>query len=181
MSKIGKKPIIIPDEVEVKINDGVLTFKGKNGELSVKILPFIKTKIEKNTVYFDIQNNFKQAKENWGTLRALVQNAVIGVGKGFTKTLIIEGVGYRAAIEGDYLVLNIGLSHPVKIQPPQGVKISVEKNTITISGADKDLVSKTAANIRSLKKPEPYKGKGIRYSDEIIKRKAGKKVAEATK
>jgi len=181
MSKIGKKPIAVPEGVGVKINDGVFNLKGKLGETSVKSLPFIKANMENNAISFGIENNSKQAKANWGTLRALVQNAIIGVSEGFTKNLIIEGVGFRANMEGEALVLNVGLSHPVKIVPPAGIKVSVEKNLIKISGVDKDLVGKIAALIRAVKKPEPYKGKGIRYEKEIIKRKAGKKVAGTTK
>lgn len=180
MSKIGKQPITVPEGVEVKINDGIFDLKGKAGEISVKSLPFIETKLENNVISFSVKNNSKQAKANWGTLRALVQNAITGVSEGFTKNLIIEGVGFRATMEGEFLVLNVGLSHPVKIVPPAGIKISVEKNLIKISGVDKDLVGKIAASIRAVKKPEPYKGKGIRYEKEIIKRKAGKKVAGTT-
>jgi large subunit ribosomal protein L6 len=181
MSKIGKKPIIIPEGVEVNLNDGVFLFKGKNGELSVKVLPFIKPELKDKTIVFGIQDNFKQAKANWGTMRSLAQNAVAGVSEGFSKSLIIEGIGCRAAMEGNSLVLSLGLSHPVKFNPAEGIKISVEKNIIKISGADKELVGRTAANIRALKKPEPYKGKGIRYENEVVRRKAGKKVAGTTK
>ena len=188
MSKIGKKPIIIPEGVEVKINDGFLSFKGRNGELSVKVLPFVKPEIKDETIVFIIQNKSKQARANWGTQRALAQNAIIGVNEGFNKSLLIEGIGYRASTEalpagrqGNTLVLSLGLSHPVKFAPPDGIKISVEKNIIKVSGADKELVGRAAANIRAFKKPEPYKGKGIRYEGEIIRRKAGKKVAVTTK
>jgi len=180
MSKIGKKPIVIPENVEVKINEGFLLFKGKNGELSIKILPFVKAEIKNNTLSFNIQNNSKQAKANWGTIRSLAANAIIGLTEGFNKTLEIEGVGYRANMEGNNLILNLGLSHPIKFTPPKEIKISVEKNTIKISGTDKSLVGQVAAQIRAFKKPEPYKGKGIRYQGEIIRRKAGKKVAGAT-
>ncbi len=180
MSKIGKQPITVPEGVEVKINDGIFDLKGKVGEFFVKSLPFIETKLENNVISFNVKNNSKQAKANWGTLRALVQNAITGVSEGFMKNLIIEGVGFRANMEGESLVLNVGLSHPVKIAPPAGIKISVEKNLIKISGVDKDLVGKIAASIRAVKKPEPYKGKGIRYEKEIIRRKAGKKVAGTT-
>ncbi len=177
MSKIGKKPVIIPDNVEVKENDGFLNIKGQGGELSLKILPYIKTEIKEKEISFAPLNNSKQARANWGTIRSLTENAVLGVSKGFQKSLEIEGVGFRANLEGDTLILNIGLSHPIKFNSPEGIKISIVKNVITVSGISKELVGKTAAKIRSMKKPEPYKGKGIRYQGEIIRRKAGKKAA----
>ena len=178
MSKIGKKPIAIPDNVEARENDGFLNIKGRGGELSLKILPYLKTEIRDGEVSFSTLNNSKQARANWGTMRSLTQNAVTGVSKGFEKSLEIEGVGFRANLEGDTLVLNIGLSHPIKFNPPEGIKISVV-NTIMVSGINKELVGKSAAKIRSFRKPEPYKGKGIRYQGEVIRRKAGKKMAGA--
>ena len=178
MSKIGKKPIIIPDNVEVKENGGVLEFKGIGGVLKIKILPYIKIEIKENNLLFSPENNLKQARANWGTIASLARNAISGVSKDFNKNLEIEGVGYRAAMDGDVLVLNIGLSHPVKFSPPEGIKISVEKNVIEVSGVNKDLVGRIAAKIRAFKKPEPYKGKGIRYQGEIIRRKAGKKTSK---
>jgi large subunit ribosomal protein L6 len=181
MSKIGKKPIIIPDNVSVETNGGFLELKSGNNVLRIKILPFIKTEFKDKTVLFNPENDSKQAMANWGTLRALVNNAVSGITSGFQKKLEIEGVGYRVNMEGDNLVLSIGYSHPVKFIPPEGVKISVDKNVITVSGIDKALVGETAAKIRAIKKPEPYKGKGIRYQGELIHRKAGKKVAGAGK
>ncbi|PIU98629.1 50S ribosomal protein L6 [Candidatus Wolfebacteria bacterium CG03_land_8_20_14_0_80_40_12] len=181
MSKIGKKPISIPDNVEVKISDGFFEFKKENVDLKLKILPYLKIEIKDKAISIGIKNNSKQAKSNWGTMRSLVNNTIIGIIKGFEKKLEIDGVGYRASMEKNDLVLNIGYSHPVKFVPPDGIKILVDKNTITISGVDKAIVGNTAAKIRALKKPEPYKGKGIRYQGEIIKRKAGKRVAAATK
>ncbi len=181
MSKIGKKPVAIPEGVEARINDGRLEFKGDKGHLEVRLLPFIRTEIKDRSILFQPENNSKQARSNWGTIRALASNAIIGVTRGFEKTLEIEGVGYRAGLEGDTLVLNLGFSHPVKINSPTGIKISVSKNTIKISGVDKNLVGKTAATVRALRKVEPYKGKGIRYQGEVVRRKAGKKVASATK
>ncbi len=180
MSKIGKKPIIIPENVEVKINGGFLEFKGNNGNLSVKIPVYIKAEIKEKTLSFSPENNSKQARANWGTIRSLAYNAIVGLTEGFNKNLEIEGVGYRANMEGETLVLNLGLSHPIKFTPPQGIKISVEKNVIKISGVDNALVGQVAAKIRAFKKPEPYKGKGIRYQGEVVRRKAGKKVAGTT-
>ncbi|HDH31274.1 MAG TPA: 50S ribosomal protein L6 [Candidatus Wolfebacteria bacterium] len=177
MSKIGKKPIEILEGIEVKINGGELELKGKKGEMSVKILPYVKIEIKDNQILFDIQVNSKQARANWGTIRSLVQNAVLGLNEGFTKILEINGVGYRAEMQGDDLILNIGLSHSVKVSSPENIKISVEKNIIKVFGVDKSIVGEIAAKIRACKKPEPYKGKGIRYQGEVVQRKAGKKVA----
>lgn len=183
MSKIGKRAIIIPENVEVKINDGFLEFKSNNGDVKLKILPYIKAEIKDKSVFFTPENNLRQTQANWGTIRSLAYNVIIGLTEGFSRALEIEGIGYRANMEGDTLVLNLGLSHPVKFVPPAGIKILVEKNVIKVSGIDKGLVTQTAAKIKAFKKPEPYKGKGIKYQGEIIRRKAGKKVAgtEATK
>lgn len=181
MSKIGKKPIIIPEGVEVKEANGFLEFRGVKGVLKVEIFPYIKTQIKERQIFFSPRNESEKTRINWGTIRSLANNAVIGVSKGFNKKLEIEGIGYRANMEGNTLVLNIGLSYPVKFIPPEGIDTSVEKNTIQISGIDKALVGRVAAQIRALKKPEPYKGKGIRYEGEVIRRKAGKKVAGTPK
>lgn len=180
MSKVGKKPIEIPAGVNVEIKDSRLEIKGKEGVLTLPVLPQTKIELKDNQILVTAENNEKQARSNWGTMRALAQNAVFGVNGGFTKELEIQGIGYRVAAEGNNLVLNIGFSHPVKFMPPAGIKITVEKSFIKIFGADKNLVGEVAAKIRALKKPEPYKGKGIRYKGEIIKIKAGKKVASAT-
>lgn len=181
MSKIGKKQIIIPQGVEAKIDSGFLRVKGKNGELSIKILPYIKAELKDGTLSFSIDNDSRQAIANWGTMRALANNAVSGVNEGFSKVLEIEGVGYRASVEGNNLILNIGFSHPVKMIPLAGIKVSVDKNSIKVFGADKTAVGEMAAKIRAMKKPEPYKGKGIKYQGEIIRRKEGKKAAGAVK
>lgn len=180
MSKIGKKPIVIPQGLEVGKTDGVLEFKNKNGVLALKILPQIEATIENEKLSFAIKNNGLQAQANWGTMRALAQNAILGLTDGFKKVLEMQGVGFRASLESGALVLNIGFSHPVKFIPPEGVKVTVEKNNIAIFGIDKALVGRTAAQIRSLKKPNPYLGTGIRYKDEVIKIKAGKKAMGAT-
>jgi large subunit ribosomal protein L6 len=181
MSKVGKKPIIIPDSVEAKISDGFLEFKGKNGGASLKILPYIKAEIKDKSISFVPENNSKQARANWGTIRSLAYNAIVGLTEGFSKVLEIEGVGYRVSMEGDTLVLNVGLSHPIKFISPKGIEISVQKNIIKVSGSDKGLVGQTSAKIRSFRKIEPYKGKGIKYQGEIARRKAGKKVVGTTK
>ena len=181
MSKIGKKPIIIPAETDIKINEDNLSVSGKKGSLILKILPNTKIKLENKSLIIEKDSDAKQARSNWGTMRALAQNAVIGVNEGFFKNLEIEGVGYKALMDGNNLVLSLGFSHPVRIVPPAEIIISVEKNLIKISGIDKGLVGKIASDIRAMKKHEPYKGKGIRYQGEIIRRKEGKKAAGATK
>ena len=187
MSKVGKKPIVIPEGVTVSFDGAVLELKKGEHTVNLAVLPFVKTEIgdfvdadgtTKHGITFTIDSNTKQAKSNWGTIRALTANAIQGVLGGFTKVLEIEGVGYRAAMEGENLVLNIGFSHPVKYAPRPGIKLSVEKNAVTVTGIDKAMVGQTAAEIRKIRKPEPYKGKGIRYRGEVIKRKQGKKVGK---
>jgi len=177
MSKIGKKLIIIPDNVETKVNGGFLELKSNSGSISLKIPQDIKIEIKDKNIVFAPANNLRTTRVNWGTIRSLTNNAIIGLTQGFNKILEIEGIGYRANMEGETLVLNLGLSHPIKFLTPKGIKISVEKNVIKISGFDKTLVGEVAAKIRAFKKPEPYQGKGIRYQKEVIRRKEGKKVA----
>jgi len=190
MSKIGKKLIIIPEGIAVEIKDGLLNVKKGTDSQIIKILPFIETEIfeeekeggsKQKILRFKKIAGLKTAQTNWGTMRSIAQNAIDGFSKGFSKNLIIEGIGYRVVLEGENLVLNLGFSHPVKFVPPKGIKLAVEKNIIKVSGFDKIAVGQTAANIRSLKKPEPYKGKGIRYEDEIVRRKAVKKTVAAAK
>ncbi len=181
MSKIGKRPITIPDGVTVTIHPDAIECKGPLGVGRVPRLPFVAAESDSKTIAFSLQGNSKQAKANWGTLRSLTQSAISGVLNGFKKTLLIEGVGYRAVMEGPALILHIGYSHPVRFEPPADVAISVARNAISISGINKGAVGQVAAKIRALKKPEPYKGKGIRYENEVIRRKAGKKTAGATK
>ena len=179
MSKIGKMPINIPTGVEVKLQDGVFDVKGKQGNLSIKLLQYLSAEIKDNIVRVSALGTHKQGRSNWGTMTALLKNAVVGVSEGFGKALEIQGVGYRASMEGNVLVLNVGFTHPIKFTSPEGIKISVEKNIIKVNGASKELVGEVAAQIRKFKKPEPYKGKGIMYKGEVIRRKAGKKVAGA--
>lgn len=180
MSKVGKKPITLPEGITAEMADSVIKVRGKNSELTLPVLPFTKIDFENNQVKVGSVGNDKQARANWGTMRALIQNAVDGVNSGFTKELEIQGVGFRASLEGSTLVLSIGFSHPVKFQLPEGLKVTIEKSFIKISGSNKALVGEVAAKIRSLKKPEPYKGTGIRYRGEAVKLKPGKKVAGAT-
>ncbi|MEK7146893.1 MAG: 50S ribosomal protein L6 [Patescibacteria group bacterium] len=180
MSKIGKKPITIPVGIKVAVADHNIDFESQKGKLSVRILSGVNVKMSESQLNFDVKGSSKQNKSNWGTLRSLAQNAVNGLVNGFSKTLEIHGIGFRAAQEGDSISFNIGYSHPVKFTPPSGVKITAEKNIITVSGIDKALVGQTAAEIRALKKPEPYKGKGIRYKGEVVRHKQGKKMATAS-
>lgn len=180
MSKIGKKLIEIPNGVNVVIESGLVKVKGSKGELVYKIPQELELSLSDNKLLVLPIIKSKRTPALWGTIRAIIANMVIGVTEGFEKKLEIEGVGFKAQVQGGDLSLNLGYSHPVIFKIPESIKIDVVKNTITISGFSKELVGQTAANIRSLKKPEPYKGKGIRYMGEVIKRKAGKKVAGTT-
>ena len=179
MSKIGKKPVDILDGVTVEIKEDHLEVKGPKATLTVPKLPGINVEIKEGQVVMVAKNDTKQTISNWGTMRALTQNAVFGSKEGYSKTLLIEGVGYRVALEGDALVLNLGFSHPIKYALPEGISAVVDGNKITISGASKSAVGEVAASIRKYRKPEPYKGKGIRYEGEVVRRKAGKKAGTA--
>lgn len=179
MSKIGKQLIKIPEGVDVKIVDGKIEVKGKLGSLSVPVLEYVTPKLENGELSFSAAASHKQARANWGTMRALAANAIKGVVDGYNEALEIEGIGFKAVLEGKILVLMVGFSHPVRYEIPTGVSVVLEKSAIKISGIDKQLVGEVAAEIRSKKRTEPYKGTGIRYKDEVVKRKAGKKVAGA--
>ncbi|MBT4349893.1 50S ribosomal protein L6 [bacterium] len=177
MSRVGKKPIVIPNGVEVKINDNVVDIKSSKGQLQVEIPQQVKVAQENDSLVFTIANlDNKSEGALWGLARSLVNNAVVGVTEGFSKSLELNGVGFKVVLQGKNLVLNVGFSHQVEYNVPEGITAEVEKNKITISGIDKQQVGQVAAEIRKIKKPEPYKGKGIKYSDEIIRRKAGKVV-----
>lgn len=176
MSRVGKKPVIIPDGVSVSFNGNVLIVKGKLGELKMEIHPIVEVKIEGNSIVVNPKGDNKFAKAMWGTTRALINNMIVGVSQGFVKKLQLVGVGYRARMEGNKLILNVGYSHPIEVFPPEGVKFSVEEQVkIIVSGYNKALVGQVAANLRAIRRPEPYKGKGIRYEDEVIILKEGKK------
>lgn len=180
MSKIGKQPVPLLSGVTSTIEGGVVSLKGPLGFVAVSFLPFTNVTLQDSTLFVTVSDaSLKQARANWGTLRALLTNAVYGLVHGYKKKLLIEGIGFRATVEGKDLVLNVGFTHPIRFSIPQGIAITVEKSMITISGFEKQLVSQTAAEIRAFKTPEPYKGSGIRYHDEVIRRKAGKKVAGA--
>lgn len=175
MSRIGLKPIEIPAGVEVKLEGNKVTVKGPKGELSRELHKDMIIKIEDNQVTVARPNDQKESRSLHGTTRTLIGNMVEGVTKGFEKSLEINGVGYRAQMQGNKLVVNAGYSHPVEIDPIDGIEIDVPKNTqLTVKGIDKELVGAVAANIRAIRPPEPYKGKGIRYVGEYVRRKEGK-------
>ncbi len=181
MSRIGKAKIKILEGVNVELKDGFVLVKGPKGELSVPLFSGFKVNIKEDEISVIPPSEFeKKTSAFWGTLRALINNAVIGVSQGYEKVLLIEGIGFKANLEGNNLILNLGFSHPINFPVIEGIEISVEKNKISIKGIDKDLVGLTAAKIRAFKKPEPYKGKGIRYIDEVVRRKVGKKAVGTT-
>lgn len=175
MSRIGKQPIAIPDKTEVSVSNGLVTVKGPQGTLARDFKKVINIEVKDKEIVLTPKNEELETKALWGTYASHLFNMVEGVNKGFTKKLIIEGIGYRAEVQGTKLVLTIGLSHQVPVEIPAGLKVTVEKGVITITGIDNEVVGQFAANIRAYKKPEPYKGKGIRYETEVIRRKQGKK------
>ncbi len=177
MSRIGKKIIAIPAGTEVTLVNGVLTVKGPQGTLSKNFKNDIEVTIENSQVTLMPKTMSLENRALWGTYASHVMNMVSGVTTPFVKKLILEGIGYKSEVKGTNLVMALGFSHPVNIPIPATLKVTAEKNIITISGIDKEVVGEFAANIRSLKKPEPYKGKGMRYDGEVIKRKQGKKTA----
>lgn len=182
MSRIGKKPINIPSGVETTITTDQVKIKGPKGELFVVLHKLVNVVKENNDLIVKINNpENKDEKALWGTSRKLIANAILGITDGFEKKLEINGVGYNASISGNKLTLNLGFSHPVIFNLAAGINGKVEKNIIILSGIDKQLIGEQAAQIRRLKKPEPYKGKGIKYIDEQIRRKAGKAVKTAGK
>jgi len=175
MSRIGKRPIIIPEKTTVAVEDNVVRVAGPLGELSRQVRSEVKVRAEDGVVVVTPSNETKFARALWGTVASHIKNMIQGVSKPYEKKLVVEGIGYRALLSGDTLELNVGFSHPVSFAVPEGLSVSVEKNEITISGLDKEQVGLFAAEVRSTKKPEPYKGKGIRYADEVVKRKQGKR------
>jgi large subunit ribosomal protein L6 len=176
MSRIGNKPIPLPKGVEVKHENNAVTIKGPKGTLHTPVVTGVGVKVEGNVISFSRTSEEGKVRAAHGLMRALVANNVLGVSEGFKKELDIVGVGYRAEVKGKEVVFQLGYSHPVRFPVPQGVDIAVDAKTghITVSGIDKQKVGQTAAEIRSLREPDPYKGKGIKYSDEVIRRKAGK-------
>jgi len=174
MSRIGKKPIAIPSGVEVTIDSGIVTVKKGSKSADVDTQGRVNVEVADGNVVFTAKGEDKEAKAFWGTYRALTNNAIVGLTDGFAKSLEINGVGYRAAVKGKVLELQLGFSHPINFEIPEGLEIGVEKNIINIKGSSKQLVGQTAAKIRGYRPPEPYKGKGVKYTDEHIVRKAGK-------
>lgn len=179
MSRIGKKIIPLPEKVTAEIKDGKILIKGPKGELEQNIPSSVKISSSEGGLRVEINKDSRTGNEAamWGTIRAIVANMVKGVWEGYEKKLEIEGVGFKAQLQGGNLVLSLGFSHQIEVKAPESISFKVEKNSILVSGIDKALVGKVAANIRRLKKPEPYKGKGIRYAGEIVRRKAGKKAS----
>ncbi|MCJ7656497.1 MAG: 50S ribosomal protein L6 [Candidatus Atribacteria bacterium] len=175
MSRIGKMPITIPKGIRVELNNNKVRVSGERGALEINIHPDIQVKVEGDKIYVSRPSDGRFHRSLHGLSRSLINNLVEGVFSGFEKVLEIQGVGYRAAIEGGKMVIQIGYSHPINVDPPKGIEFEVEKQKIIkVKGIDKQLVGETAAKIRLLRKPEPYKGKGIRYIDEVVRRKVGK-------
>lgn len=175
MSRVGKKVITIPAKTNVTFKDRELVVKGEKGTLSRSIHPAVDLAIQDDTIAVTIDQEDRKTRSIQGLMRSLVANMVDGVSKGFEKTLEINGIGYRAEMKGKSIVLNLGYSHPIDFPLPEGISATVDKNNvIKLSGIDKEKVGQTAASIRKLRKPEPYKGKGIKYAEEYIQRKAGK-------
>jgi large subunit ribosomal protein L6 len=176
MSRIGKHPVPIPAGVQVNLSGEMLTVSGGKGKLSLAVSPDVTATVADGAVTIAPKDDSKQARAMWGTTRALVNNLVTGVTAGFTRTLEINGVGYRAAVQGRTLNLQLGYSHDIPYPIPQDIQIACERPTlIAVSGADRQRVGQVAAEIRAYRPPEPYKGKGIKYSDETVRRKEGKK------
>ena len=176
MSRVGSSAITIPTDVTLSNDGGVIVVKGKNGELSTSLHSDVELSVADNVATLKPARDTRHAKALWGTMRSNLNNMVVGVTEGFSRQLEINGVGYRAAMQGNKLVLSLGFSHPVEMEVPAGLKVAVENNTsLTITGADKQLLGQFASEVRAKRPPEPFKGKGVKYSDEYIVRKEGKK------
>lgn len=180
MSRIGKKTINLPKGVELKLDDNFVVAKGPKGELKKNLDPRIEIVIESDKVRVKLKEEEKGLSALWGLYRSLVANMIKGVEQGFERVLTFQGVGFRVAVVGSNLELNLGFSHPIKYEAPTGISFKVEKNKIMVMGIDRELVGQVAASIRSFRKPEPYQGSGIKYAEEIIIKKAGKKAATTT-
>src|SRR3989344_8273408 len=179
MSRIGKLPIKIPDGVTVAIDDRHIVVKGKKGTLELMVPPKVLVTSQNAEVIVAVKDpEDRKQRALWGLTQRLVANMVTGVTDGFSKQLEVIGIGYKVAVQGRKLVLSVGYYHPVEYKIPDGIEISVEKNTVIVSGANRQTVGQTAAEIRAIRKPEPYKGKGIKYSDEVLRRKVGKAAAK---
>ena len=174
MSRIGKKPIQVPESVKVNVKGNLVKISGAKGEMSYKIPQGLDVELENGTVQVIKKSKSPLAQKLYGLFARLLSNGITGVEEGWKKTLALIGTGYRARVDGNSLVLALGFSHPVKFDPPEGISFSVEENKITVSGIDKHMVGQVAANIRDARPPEPYQGKGVRYENEYVRRKAGK-------
>jgi large subunit ribosomal protein L6 len=174
MSRIGKRPILIPENVEIKLEGNLLRVKGPKGELERLIDPKVQVNIDGDRIFVLAADESRQSRSLHGLFTVLIGNMVTGVSNGFVKVLEIAGVGYRAELKGRTAVFSLGYSHPIDFELPEGIEADVERTKVVLKGIDKELLGMTAAKIRSFRPPEPYKGKGIKYADEIIRRKAGK-------
>ncbi len=174
MSRVGKKPIEIPNKIKITYTDGILSVQGEKGTLTRTIHPDVNLNIEANALTVSIGTLDKKTKSLWGMTRAVISNMVTGVSKGYERALEINGIGYRAELKGNNIEFNLGYSHPINFPLPAGISASIEKNVIKLSGIDKELLGFTASTMRRLRPPEPYKGKGVKYAEEHIQRKAGK-------
>ena len=176
MSRVGREPVTIPDGVKISVDDGLITAEGPKGKVSERLLEGIPVDISEGLITVTRNDDSGDLRSKHGLMRALIANAVEGVSNGFSKQLEIQGVGYRAQLKGKEIHLSLGYSHPIVFAVPEGIEVDVDEkaNRITVKGANRQQVGQVAAEIRSLRKPEPYKGKGIRYSDEQVRRKVGK-------
>lgn len=175
MSRIGKKPIKIPSGTKLEIKEGLLTVTGPKGSISKNFQSYVDFDINENEVILSIKD--ENNKPIWGTYASKISSMINGVNNPFSKKLILEGIGYKSEVKGDKIVMALGFSHPVELIIPKGLTVTAEKNVITVTGVDKEEVSRFARDLRDQKRPEPYKGKGMRYDGEVIKRKQGKKSA----
>lgn len=180
MSRIGNKKILLPENIQVSISNSAVLIKSPNGEKTIELNSGISVKIDENYIKVSRKNELKETKSLHGTYARLIENAIIGLTDGFVKKLEYKGVGYTVAVEGSKIAMRLGFSHQIELEIPENVKVSVQKNVITIEGNDKECVGFFAAKIREIKKPEVYKGKGIRYQDEYVRKKAGKSAQTTT-
>jgi len=174
MSRIGKQPVSVPAEINVSVEGTIVVFKKGSVQKDLDTKGNVDVKVDGGQIVFSAKSNDRQDRAYWGTYRSLAQNIIIGLTTGYQKQLEINGVGYRAAVKGNILELQLGFSHPINYEFPKGLQITVEKNLVTIKGDDKQVVGQVAAEVRSFRPPEPYKGKGVKYVEEHIRRKAGK-------
>jgi len=174
MSRVGKKPIGIPEKVKITFSDSVLSVQGEKGILTRTIHPDVQLNIDKMFLTVSIDMMDKKTRSLWGMTRAMISNMVTGVSKGFERDLEINGIGYRAELKGNNIEFNLGYSHPIDFPLPEGISAKIDKNIIKLMGVDKELLGYTASTMRALRPPEPYKGKGVKYAEEHIQRKAGK-------